>query len=333
MPLFDCVKGVDISEIVCALPEQHFTLMEYAPHLLNEKTAARMGRSTGFTSLRITPKGMTTADLFTAAAEKLLAGRKRENIAAIVFVTQTPDYVVPATSHILQDRLGLGNNTLCLDIDEGCSGFVTGLHISSLLASKLNAPVLLGAGDTSSKFTSPDDRASRCIFGDEAAAILVEPGEQDIPFAFASYGDRKDVIIRENSGFRLVDNPKNNGCVYMDGVEILNFSLTDVPEVINAFMSRNDLTHDAITLYACHQANKLILDSLANKLGIPREKMPFTSGDIGNESSASIPSVIVRTGGGVQLRNVLCCGFGVGMSVGVCLANFSDTKTSEIYIP
>lgn len=298
MPLFDCVKGVNIPEIVCALPSQSFSIAEYAPNLLNEKTAKRMARETGFHTLRIAPKEITTADLFAHAAEKLLAGRKREEISAIVFVTQTPDYLVPATSHILQERLGLSNNTLCLDITEGCSGFITGLYVSAVLASKLGVPVLLGVGDTASKLTSPDDRATRCIFGDEAAAILVEPGEQDIPFAFTSYGDRADVIINANDGYRITKNPKNNGCVYLDGVEILNFSLNEVPEVINDFMSRNNLTHEKISLYACHQANKLIINSLADKLGIPREKMPFTSGDIGNESSASIPSVITRTGGG-----------------------------------
>ena len=177
MPRFDCVKGVGISEIVCALPAQSCTLTEYAPNLLNDKTAQRMAKSTGFTTLRIAPEGMTTADLFVAAAEKLLATRKRQEIAGLVFVTQTPDYVLPATSHTLQHRLGLSSETLCIDINEGCSGFVTGLYVAACLAERLNAPVLLGAGDTISKLTSPEDRATRCIFGDEAAAVLVEPGE------------------------------------------------------------------------------------------------------------------------------------------------------------
>lgn len=332
MPLFDCVKGVNIPEIVCALPSQKFTIAEYAPNLLNEKTAKRMARETGFHTLRIAPEDMTTSDLFAAVAEKLLSGRNRDDIAAIVFVTQTPDYAVPATSHVLQHRLGLSNDTLCLDINEGCSGFVTGLYIAAGLSSRLGAKVLLGCGDTLSKSTSPDDRATRCIFGDEAAAVLVEPGKQDIPFAFTSYGDRPDVIIMENSRYRKVENPKNGGHVYLNGVEILNFSLNEVPDVINSFMAKNSLKDEDISLYACHQANKLILDNLADKLGVSREKMPFTSGDIGNESSASIPSVISRTGGGGVLRSVLCCGFGVGLSVGVCNADFSETKTSEVYI-
>ena len=137
----------------------------------------------------------------------------------------------------------------------------------------------------------------------------------------------------ENSGCRITPNPKQDGYIYLDGVEILNFSLQEVPEVIKAFMTSNNLTDEDITLYAAHQANKLILKSLAEKLCIDSARMPFVAGETGNLSSASIPSVIVHTGGGALHRNVLCCGFGVGLAVGVCLVNFSGTKTSEIYIP
>ena len=331
MPVFDCVKGVDIPEIVCALPEQQFSLVEYAPNLLTEKTAKRMAKSTGFSSLRIAPEGVTTADLFAEAAGKILEGRRREDIAGLVFVSKTPDYDMPATSHVLQHRLGLSNDIICMDISEGCSGFVRGLYVAAMMASRLGAPVLLGCGDTNSRITDPDDRASRCIYGDGASAILVAPGSQDVPFAFATYGEKYGVVIMENSRSRIVPNPKHDGYIYLDGVEILNFSMNEVPEVINAFMSRNSVSHEDISLYACHQANKLILDSLADKLGVPREKMPFTSGDIGNESSASIPSVIARTDADKHQR-VLCCGFGVGLSVGVCMADFSGTKTSEVYL-
>ena len=332
MPLFDIIRGVNIPEIVCALPEQHFTLTEYAPHLLDEKMAKRMARETGFHTLRIAPENVTASDLFAHAAEKLLASRNREDIAALVFVSQTPDYVMPATSHVLQHRLGLSNSVLCLDINEGCSGFITGLYTASLLSTKLNAPVLLGCGDTLTHVSLPSDRATRCIFGDESAAILVEPGKHDIPFAFISYGDRRDVIIMENSASRRKDNPKNEGRIYLDGIEILNFALSEVPDMINDYMKKYSISHEDITLYAAHQANKLITDNLADTLGIPREKVPFTSGDIGNESSASIPSVLARVNGKYDLSRVMCMGFGVGMSAGVCVADFSETKTSEVYV-
>ena len=331
MPVFDCVQGVSIPEIVCAFPEQCLSLMEYAPNLLTEKAASRMAKSTGFRTLRVAPEGMTTSDMFAFAAEKLLAGRNREDIAGIVFVTQTPDYDVPATSYTLQHRLGLSSNTICLDMNEGCTGFIKGFYVAASLAGRLRAPVLLGVGDTLTRLTSPDDRSTRCLFGDDAAAILVEPGEQDIPFAFTSCGEKKDYIIMENSASRKVDNPVNNGCLYLSGLDIFNFSCKEVPEVINAFMSRHNLSDQDITLYAFHQANRLILESLAEKLGLAPDRIPFIAGETGNLSSASIPSVIACSHGD-ELRRVLCCGFGVGMSVGVCLADFSRTKTSEVFI-
>ena len=331
MPVFDCVQGVSVPEIVCAFPEQHMSLMEYAPNLLTEKVASRMAKSTGFRTLRIAPEGMNTSDMFAAAAEKLLEGRKREDIAGLVFVTQTPDYDIPATSYTLQHRLGLSSNTICMDLNEGCTGFIKGFYVASCLASRLKAPVLLGVGDTLTRLTSPEDRSSRCLFGDDAAAILVEPGEQDIPFAFTSYGEKKDYIIMENSAQRKVDTPVNNGCLYLSGLDIFNFSCKEVPEVIRDFMSCNNLSDEDITLYAFHQANRLILESLAEKLGLALERIPFIAGETGNLSSASIPSVIASFHG-EELRRVLCCGFGVGMSVGVCLADFSITKTSEMFI-
>ena len=332
MALYDCVKGVKVSEIVCALPSQHFAPIEYAPDLLDEKHARLMARDIGISQLRIAPDDMTASDLFAFAAEKILEHRNRSDIAAVVFVTQTADYRFPATSHILQDRLGLGNNVLCLDINEGCSGFMTGLYVASTLARNLKAGVLLGVGDTLSKVTSPKDRASRCIFGDEVAVTLVEPGEHNIPFAFTSYGDKSGFIMMDNSGHRKTATPRNDGYFYMNGLEVLNFSFNEAPEVIKDFKKHNKIDDKDITFYAFHQANKLIVENLADKMGVPNEKLPFVAGDTGNISAASIPSVIVRTGGGAQLTNVLCCGFGVGMAVGVCLADFSQTKLSEVYL-
>ena len=331
MPLFNCVNGIDIPEIVCALPSQKFSLHEYAPNLVNEKTAKRMARETGFYSLSIAPEEITTADLFAFAAEKLLSHYNREKISALVFVTKTPDYDLPATSHILQNRLGLSNNILCIDINEGCSGFIKGLYIAASLSRQTGASVLLGCGDTNSKIASPDDRATRCIYGDGAAAILVTPGNQNVPFAFASYGENYDAIIIENSRGRITKNPRNNGYISLDGIEILNFSLNEVPEVINDFLSANNLNDENISLYACHQANKLIINSLADKLKVSNEKMPFNLGDIGNISSASIPLVMARSDKS-NLPNVLCCGFGVGLAVGTCLANFSGTNFTEVYL-
>lgn len=321
------IHDVAVKSISCAIPKQHYLLADYAPDLLNEKTAKRMAKGTGFGTLRISPDNMTTADLCMEAAKPILADTGTANIGSLVFVTQTPDYILPATSHVLQERLGLEHDTLCLDINEGCSGFVTGLFTASMLAKQLKKSVLLLCGDTISKLTSPSDRATRCIFGDAGTATLVSPwGGNNITFNFKSYGERADAIIMENSRHRMTETPKNNGFLYLDGEGIMEFTLNDTLDMMNEFLSAMELKPEDISLFACHQANKLILNSLAEALGVNREIVPFTATEIGNESSASIPLVLTQKHGEAEMNRTLCAGFGVGLSIGLAFADFSETK-------
>lgn len=331
--MFTEVNNIDIKSISCCVPKQVYSIMEYAPDLLKtEKTAKRMAKSTGITSLRIAPDNVTTSDLFQKASEPILNEIDRSEIGALVFVTQTPDYDAPATSHILQHKMGLSENTLCLDINEGCSGYVTGLYMATMLADKLQAPILLGAGDTCSKGTSPKDRATRCIFGDAATSTLVTPGHHKASFAFKSYGERWKAIIIENSAYRHVENPLNDGHTYLDGMAIMEFSLNEVPEVMESLIQKCNLVKDDIDLFACHQANKLILTSLAQKLDVPAERVPWVSKHVGNESSASIPMVLCNQPDMTVLKNVFCSGFGIGLSIGGCITDFSDTKTFGVNV-
>lgn len=321
----NCLEGISIESISCCVPRNQYTLTEYAPELFNEKAARRMAKATGFSSLRIADSSITTADLCTRAAEKILQEEDIKNIGALIFVSQTPDYVLPATSHIIQERLGLRNDVFCLDINEGCSGYVTGVYTAGLLAKQLNKAVCLLGGDTISKLTSPVDRATRSIFGDAGTATIIKPGVQNVYFSFASYGDRGYAIIMENSRHKSVANPKNNGYLYLDGIGIMNFTLNEVPELIEGLCHEAGATTKDISLYACHQANKMILESLADKLSLSVDKIPFTAGDCGNESSASIPMVLTASQD-KDLTKVLCCGFGVGLSVGAFVYDFSKTK-------
>lgn len=144
------VEGVRIRRVACAVPSHQFTLAEYAPQLFDEKGAKRMARGTGFSKLRIAPADMTTADFCVHAAERVLDGVKREDIGALVFVTQTPDEVLPATSHLLQHRLGLSHDTFCVDVNEGCSGYVSGLYMAALLCKQMQMSVCLLGGGTPS---------------------------------------------------------------------------------------------------------------------------------------------------------------------------------------
>ena len=323
------LERVGISRIACALPKQKVSLAEYASNLFDEKAARRMAKGTGFSMLRIASRDITTADFCVAAAERVLEGIDRSTIRSLVFVTQTPDYAIPATSHAIQKRLHLGNNTLCLDINEGCSGWITGLYIAATLCQNTEQPVCLLVGDTISKLTNPNERATRSIFGDAGTATLIMPGEARIPFLFKSYGDRAKAILLANyflqrQGNSIMDD--SSLFLTLDGGAIMDFSLEEVPSAIEEFLEKNLLTKADVSLYACHQANQLILKHLADTLQIPHEKIPFTSSDIGNESSASIPLVLQAKSKNADLSRTVCCGFGVGLSIGLCLADFTKTE-------
>ncbi len=322
--MVNTIDGITIRSISCTVPKQKMSLTEYAPELLTEKSARRMAKGTGFSALRISGDDVTTADLCASAAENIFQDIDRKSIGALVFVTQTPDYVLPATSHVLQDRLGLKNDILCLDINEGCSGYATGVYTASVLAKQLNTRVCLLGGDTISKLTHPVDRATRCIFGDAGTATIIEAGGQDVSFSFASYGDRHDAIIMENSRHRIKSEVRNEGKLYLDGIGIMNFTLNEVPRLMCELIDAKGMSMSEISLFACHQANKVILQSLAEKLQVPSEKIPFTAGEIGNESSASIPMVLTASQE-CDLSNVMCCGFGVGLSAGAFVYDFSNT--------
>ncbi len=175
----------------------------------------------------------------------------------------------------------------------------------------------------------PVDRATRCIFGDAGTASIIEAGEQNVPFSFASYGDRSNAIIMENSRHRIKYNPANEGLLYLDGAEIMDFTLNEVPELIIDLLKSREIDISTISLFACHQANEMILRALAEKLHVSSDKIPFTAGEIGNESSASIPMVL-NASQGADLSQVLCCGFGVGLSAGAFIYDFTETKFYEV---
>lgn len=176
--------------------------------------------------------------------------------------------------------------------------------------------------------THPDDRATRSIFGDAGTATLVEPGNGRFTFAFQSFGERNEAIITRNRAMRR-SAPRveeRDGFLYLDGGAVMDFTLEEVPVAIRAMLAACGETARNVSLFACHQANRLILRSLADALGVSRERVPFTAGEIGNESSASIPLVLTAMQDSADLSRVLCAGFGVGLAIGLALGDFSRTE-------
>lgn len=322
------LENVKIEKIACCVPKKHISVFEYVDGLISEKEAKRLGKGTGFTKLRIVDENVTTADLCYKAAVEC-CGDALSEVDGLIFVTQTPDFYLPATSHILQEHLGLKKDIFCLDINQGCAGYVYGLYVAGLLISSSQCKkVLLLAGDTISKLTSKEDRATRCIFGDGGTASLVTYSETEkLAFNFETFGDRATAIVVPNSRHRVSE---QEPYLYLDGMGIMNFTLNDVPINIQSLLEYCNLSKEDITTFACHQANKLILSSLATKLDIELDKVPFTAGEIGNTSSASIP-LVISTLSSEQLGKVLLCGFGVGLTIGSCIANLSQTEMIGVF--
>lgn len=321
------IAGINIQAIATCVPTQVFTVEEYCPDIITPKEVKRLIKYTGFEKLRIIDKG-NTSDLCMGAVNELLKHKlfEKQNIDAIIFISQTPDYLLPATSHILQDKLGLRTDIIALDVSIGCSGYIYGLNLAaSLIASKQCKNVLLLAGDTSSKKTNPADRATRTIFGDAGSATIISSGNGSITFNIDTYGaGHKAIIVDE----------EHHGYLHLDGVEITDFALNCVPVHLEQLLQFCSINKNNVDTFVLHQANKMILASLADKMDIAYAKMPFALQNIGNTSSATIPLVLTEQyTTGQNLNQTVLCGFGVGLSLASALGDLSQTtilKTVEL---
>lgn len=306
--------------------------------------------ATGIAKHRNSPANICSSDLCLNAAEQLiseLAWDKKE-IEAVVFVSQTPDfYNVPATSCLLQDRLGLSSNCYTLDISLGCSGWVYAMSvICSLMQNGSIKKGLLLAGDTPTKFCSKDDKSTFPLFGDAGTATALEFSEESEPIRFAlqTDGGGYKAIMINAGGYRvpvsqesLVMKDHGEGkmrCdlnVEMDGEDVFMFGISKAPKVIKSLAEHFAIDLSAIDLFTFHQANLFMNEKIRNKLKIDESKVPYSIQEYGNTSCASIPLTLV-TRCSEQLKSGkiqhIACGFGVGLSWGAL--NF---VTDTIVVP
>ena len=275
----------------------------------------------------------TTSDLGQAAAEQLIADLNwdKKEIGALVFVTQTPDYILPATSCILQDKLGLSKDCFSLDISLGCSGWVYGLGvISSLMQTGMIKKGILIAGDARKQCPEEIDH----LFGYAATATAVEyqEGAEGFKFHFCTDGSGYEAIMRPVGGCRNPVTPealipvmcedgrmRHGFQTLMKGMDVFAFAITTVPKSIKKLVAEYSLNTENVEYYIFHQANRKINETISKKLKLREEQVPYSMTHFGNTSSASIPITIVT-----QLADKLVnkktemvgCGFGVGLSWG-----------------
>lgn len=328
----DKLKGIRISGIACCVPPEVIRTDDFKASL-GERSVEKFKKTTGIYQRYGCKREsvITAGDLCCAAAERLLKEKNidRDSIDAVLFITQSPDYRTPATACVLQYRLGLSRECIAYDINLGCSGYPYGLHAAgAYLQSGFLKKVLLLTGDTGTHA----DPIESMLFGDAGTATLLEydPEQPDMAFLLRTQGEGFRYLISPYGQIRHLLDPmaieKENNYVrsIMDGAEIFNFSIREVPELIQNYMEVFDCKREAFDLFAFHQANKMILQQIIKRSELPKEKCPISIDIYGNTSSASAPLTICdyfnRRNPSVntkERKRIAVCGYGIGLSWGI----------------
>jgi 3-oxoacyl-[acyl-carrier-protein] synthase-3 len=300
------------------------------------KSSLKLQKMFGLKSHRyLTDESVTGSDLALHGIRHLLeAGTIRpEEIGALLYVTQTPDYFIPPTSNVMQGKLGLSLDVICMDINQGCAGFLLGMMQAFLLLGMEGIQkVLLVNADTASRQTNNRDRNTFPLVGDAASIAIVERAEDtQVWMHLKMDGSRWKALHIPAGAYRMRPNPgtaeirdvgdgnfRSLENIHMDGNAIFNFTMTEVPQMISDILSYSGKDKTGIDYFMFHQPNKFILEQMADILKVPREKMPNeTSSVYGNTSSVTIPQTICHTLGERMLQEspLLClAGFGVGLT-------------------
>lgn len=288
----------------------------------------KIAGKTGILTRYIASPNQTALDLAFEAGRKLLKDLPNKNdIDLVVLVTQSPDYFLPTSACILQDKLDLPTNCMAFDINLGCSGFIYALSVvGSLIESGLVKNGLILCSDTYSKYIDKSDRACRPIFSDGASAtLLVESEVEEFgQFIFGTDGSGFDKLIVKEGAARepIIKSNSPYGIIDMHGADVFLFTLREVPLCINKLLIKSNLAIKDVDLFIFHQASKLVLDNLIRALSLDENKVFINMKNIGNTVSASIPIALkdAEEKGRISVDDlVMLIGFGVGLSWGATL--------------
>ena len=331
----------------------------WLPKNIEENPDGRLKKKTGINHRHICSEEMTAGDMAVEAAEILISrGTDRNRIDYILLCTQSPDYFLPTTACLLQDRLGLSRNCGALDFNLGCSGYIYGLGLAKgLIESEQARNVLLLTSETYSRYINKNDLSTRPLFGDAATATLISAaapitngegggissgitalvygtdgsGAQQliVPAGASRYPAHKTAVEEYHD---VHDNRRTNYDLYMEGSAIVNFALEVVPSALEKILERAGLTRSQIDCYIFHQANRFMLNHLQHKCRL--ENLPYWNdvAEYGNTVSSSIPLAIadmLKQNDSTKMNNVLLMGFGVGLSWGGCIVDLS--RVAHLY--
>lgn len=337
------IKKIRIAGISCCVPQEIAYNKDTAGY--DQERIEKIVAATGVGQKRIAPPGCCASDLCLAAAVDLLekSGIEKEDVGALVFVSQTPDYRLPATACILQDKLGLAVGTIAFDVNLGCSGYVYGLYLlASMLKCSPKKYALLLVGDTSTAYCSDKDASTIFLFGDAGSATLLEADDSAgvMQFSLGTDGsgyanliipagasrqacdDNTKKMVKDDAG-----NVRSAEQLYMDGMEIFNFATSTVMSHVAEVMA----AHPDYTSVVFHQANRFMLEFMRKSLKVDKAKFLYSLAEYGNTSSASIPMTLCHCQPDAKdLAKVILTGFGVGYSWGTAVVDLTDTKLGDV---
>lgn len=320
------------------LPERVVTNEELVAEF-PEWTVEKIADKVGVRERHVAAEGETSVDMAVRAAESLFeqySDITGDNIDFVILCTQSPDYFLPSSACIIQERLGLTTACGAFDFNLGCSGYVYGLAIAKgLVVAGIAKNVLLLTAETYTRYLHPRDKGNRTIFGDAATATVISTeGFAEIGnFALGTNGaGAENLIVRtgcsrnpEKAGDLSFDengNPRSSDHLFMNGAEIFTFTQKNVPLVVRQTLENNHISQDEVNMFIFHQANSYMLNFLRKKIKIDPEKFYVNMSDIGNTVSNSVPIALVQAKEEGRLSGpVLLCGFGVGYSWGGCILN------------
>ncbi len=336
------IRNVSIKGISAGVPRKVIDNIKEFNNYSQEYGADAFVESTGVKERRI--DNLTTSDLCVPAAEQLIKDLKwdKKDIDAVVFVSQTHDYLLPATACIIQERLGLSKECYAMDLSLGCSGWVYGLStVASLLQNGNIKKALLLAGEAKRRVQYDEP-----LFGyaGTATALEYEEGAEGFKFHFGTDGSGYDAIIIPDGGSRNQFTTKSlemedfNGRqinrLYsrMNGMDVFAFGISTVPKSVKQLSEHFGIDYHNADYYVLHQANLKMNNMIAKKLKLEADKVPICMDYFGNTSSASIPlTFVTRLGDKSQgIRKFVCCGFGVGLSWGTVAFSTKDILLSKL---
>jgi len=315
----------------------HVLSNEELSELFPEWTPKKIEKKLGVRERRISAPDETALDMAGKACERLFDNFDRSIIDFVLLCTQSPDYFLPTSACILQDRLGLRTEIGALDFNLGCSGYVYGLSLAKgLLSASIAENVLLVVSETYSKYIHPQDKGNRSIFGDAASATLISKDmlSKIHEFALCTDGRGWNNLIIHNGAMRNRPQQKamdwtdengvlrNDDMLYMNGPEIFNFTIEAVPVLINQVLQKNKTSLDDIDFVIFHQANQYMLQYLRELIGVDENKFYVDMAETGNTVSATIPIALekcLKEGRVKPGDRVLLAGFGVGYSYGATI--------------